>query len=99
MGQWFPGHIAKAEKELKEQLKLMDVVIEVRDGRIPMSTSHPQASIFISFSKFKNINFVKYPLRIDMNDVLCYDEGCIEDAKTSFGTFIVCIDRYTLQNP
>ncbi|KAG4916091.1 hypothetical protein JHK87_053648 [Glycine soja] len=42
--QWFPGHIAKAEKELKEQLKLMDVVIEVRDGRIPMSTSHPQAS-------------------------------------------------------
>ncbi|WVY91329.1 hypothetical protein V8G54_036843 [Vigna mungo] len=51
--QWFPGHIAKAEKELKEQLKLMDVVIEVRDGRIPMSTSHPQASIFISFLKFK----------------------------------------------
>ncbi|GAU44548.1 hypothetical protein TSUD_335300 [Trifolium subterraneum] len=27
--QWFPGHIAEAEKELKEQLKLMDVVIEM----------------------------------------------------------------------
>ncbi|KAF3787481.1 DAR GTPase 3 [Nymphaea thermarum] len=40
--QWYPGHIAKAEKELKDQLKLMDVVIEVRDARIPMSTSHPQ---------------------------------------------------------
>ncbi|KAK3019608.1 hypothetical protein RJ639_005027, partial [Escallonia herrerae] len=40
--QWYPGHIAKTEKELKEQLKLMDVVIEVRDARIPMSTSHPQ---------------------------------------------------------
>lgn len=39
--QWYPGHIAKTERELKEQLKLMDVVIEVRDGRIPMSTSHP----------------------------------------------------------
>ncbi|KAM7254226.1 hypothetical protein ACFE04_031908 [Oxalis oulophora] len=39
--QWYPGHIAKTEKELKEQLKLMDVVIEVRDARIPMSTSHP----------------------------------------------------------
>jgi len=47
----------------------MDVVIEVRDGRIPMSTSHPQASIFLSFLKFKNINFVKYPPKIDMNDV------------------------------
>ncbi|KAM3687428.1 hypothetical protein ACB098_10G077800 [Castanea mollissima] len=40
--QWYPGHIAKTEKELKEQLKLMDVVIEIRDARIPLSTSHPQ---------------------------------------------------------
>lgn len=39
--QWYPGHIAKTEKELKEQLKLMDVVIEVRDARIPLSTTHP----------------------------------------------------------
>ncbi|XP_068663761.1 DAR GTPase 3, chloroplastic isoform X2 [Aristolochia californica] len=39
--QWYPGHIAKTEKELKNQLKLMDVVIEVRDARIPLSTSHP----------------------------------------------------------
>ncbi|XP_010542870.1 PREDICTED: DAR GTPase 3, chloroplastic [Tarenaya hassleriana] len=39
--QWYPGHIMKTEKELKEQLKLMDVVIEVRDARIPLSTTHP----------------------------------------------------------
>lgn len=45
--QWYPGHIAKTEKELKEQLKLMDVVIEVRDARIPMSTSHPQMNLWI----------------------------------------------------
>ncbi|XP_014495860.1 DAR GTPase 3, chloroplastic [Vigna radiata var. radiata] len=49
--QWFPGHIAKAEKELKEQLKLMDVVIEVRDGRIPMSTSHPQMDVWLGNRK------------------------------------------------
>ncbi|PLS67608.1 MAG: ribosome biogenesis GTPase YlqF, partial [Cyanobacteria bacterium M5B4] len=30
--QWYPGHIAKAEKALKEQLKLVDVVLEVRDA-------------------------------------------------------------------
>lgn len=46
MAQWYPGHIAKTEKELKEQLKLMDVVIEVRDARIPLSTTHPQVSFF-----------------------------------------------------
>ncbi|KAI9081655.1 hypothetical protein K1719_036391 [Acacia pycnantha] len=49
--QWFPGHIAKAEKELKEQLKLMDVVIEVRDARIPMSTSHPQMDLWLGNKK------------------------------------------------
>ncbi|KAL2320948.1 hypothetical protein Fmac_029917 [Flemingia macrophylla] len=54
--QWFPGHIAKAEKELKEQLKLMDVVIEVRDGRIPLSTSHPQAMHHRSFELRRNLD-------------------------------------------
>lgn len=46
-GQWYPGHIAKTEKELKEQLKLMDVVIEVRDARIPLSTCHPQVRLLV----------------------------------------------------
>ncbi|XP_038887632.1 DAR GTPase 3, chloroplastic isoform X2 [Benincasa hispida] len=45
--QWYPGHIAKTEKELKHQLKLMDVVIEVRDARIPLSTSHPQMDAWL----------------------------------------------------
>ena len=34
MVQWYPGHIAKAERALKEQLKAVDIVLEVRDGRI-----------------------------------------------------------------
>ena len=38
--QWYPGHIAKAEKKLKETIKRVDLVIEVRDARIPLSTSH-----------------------------------------------------------
>lgn len=39
--QWYPGHIAKAERSLREQLKAVDMVLEVRDGRCPMSTRHP----------------------------------------------------------
>ena len=39
--QWYPGHIAKAERTLRDALRLVDVVIEVRDSRIPISTSHP----------------------------------------------------------
>ncbi|MEO1376718.1 MAG: ribosome biogenesis GTPase YlqF [Cyanobacteria bacterium J06635_10] len=45
--QWYPGHIAKAERQLKEQLKLVDVVLEVRDARIPLSTHHPQVPEWI----------------------------------------------------
>ena len=37
---WYPGHIAKAERALKEKLSLVDVVIEVLDARLPMSSSY-----------------------------------------------------------
>ena len=39
--QWYPGHIAKAERKLHEVLSAVDVVVEVRDARIPTSTTHP----------------------------------------------------------
>ncbi|MDI9634973.1 ribosome biogenesis GTPase YlqF [Geitlerinema splendidum] len=45
--QWYPGHIAKAEKALKEQLKRVDVVLEVRDARIPLATEHPQVKQWV----------------------------------------------------
>ncbi|MEA5619211.1 ribosome biogenesis GTPase YlqF [Cronbergia sp. UHCC 0137] len=45
--QWYPGHIAKAEKNLKEQLKRVDVVLEVRDARIPLATNHPQMNDWV----------------------------------------------------
>lgn len=37
---WYPGHIAKAERKLKEQLSLVDAVIEVLDARIPLSSRY-----------------------------------------------------------
>lgn len=45
--QWYPGHIAKAEKALAEQLKRVDVVLEVRDARIPLATHHPRINQWI----------------------------------------------------
>jgi ribosome biogenesis GTPase A len=39
--QWYPGHIAKAEQQLKRNLEKVDLVIEVRDARIPLATGHP----------------------------------------------------------
>lgn len=40
--QWYPGHIAKAERQLSETLKAVDVVVEVRDARAAKATSHPK---------------------------------------------------------
>lgn len=45
--QWYPGHIAKAEKALQEQLKRVDVVLEVRDARIPLASHHPALANWI----------------------------------------------------
>lgn len=39
--QWFPGHMAKARREVQEQLKLVDFVIELVDARAPNSSQNP----------------------------------------------------------
>ena len=39
--QWFPGHMTKARREMQENLKLVDLVIELRDCRIPLSSKNP----------------------------------------------------------
>jgi ribosome biogenesis GTPase A len=40
--QWFPGHMAKTRRILAENLKLVDVVIELLDARIPRSSKNPE---------------------------------------------------------
>ena len=44
---WFPGHMAKTERELKENLKKVDLVAEVIDARIPISSQNPDISSII----------------------------------------------------
>ncbi|MCK5388438.1 MAG: ribosome biogenesis GTPase YlqF [Candidatus Izimaplasma sp.] len=39
--QWYPGHMAKTKKEVKEKIKLVDVVLELLDARIPFSSQNP----------------------------------------------------------
>lgn len=39
--QWFPGHIAKAQRELREKIGLVDCVIELVDARLPVSSHFP----------------------------------------------------------
>ncbi len=39
--QWFPGHMAKTRRQIKESLKLVDGVVEIVDARIPVSSKNP----------------------------------------------------------
>ncbi len=39
--QWYPGHMAKTKKQIKEKIKLVDIVLELLDARIPYSSQNP----------------------------------------------------------
>lgn len=39
--QWFPGHMSKARRQVQENLKYVDFVIELVDARLPMSSRNP----------------------------------------------------------
>ena len=39
---WFPGHMAKTRRQITEDLKLIDVVVELLDARIPISSQNPE---------------------------------------------------------
>ena len=39
--QWYPGHMTKAKRQMQEDMKLIDVVVELLDARIPLSSRNP----------------------------------------------------------
>jgi len=41
MIQWYPGHMAKAKREIEEKLKFVDIVFELVDARVPISSRNP----------------------------------------------------------
>ena len=51
--QWFPGHMAKARREISEKMKLIDIVIELVDARAPLSSKNPLFSNIFPISIYK----------------------------------------------
>lgn len=46
--QWFPGHMTKAKRGMQEKLKMVDMVIELRDARIPLASANPMIKDIIN---------------------------------------------------
>ncbi len=45
--QWFPGHMTKTKRKIQSSLKLIDVVVEILDARIPLSSHNPDLAEII----------------------------------------------------
>lgn len=61
--QWYPGHMAKAAREVTESLKIVDVIIEVLDSRLPESSRNPMMA-----TKLQNKPTVLALAKADMAD-------------------------------
>nr|APP88132.1 hypothetical protein PCKR_345 [Paulinella micropora] len=49
--QWYPGHIAKAEHLLSHSIASVDLIIEIRDARVPFSSTHPRLKLWCQDKK------------------------------------------------
>ena len=45
---WYPGHMAKTRRLITENLKLVDIVVELLDARIPLSSKNPDIDNIIN---------------------------------------------------
>ena len=43
--QWFPGHMAKALRQIREQMPLVDILFELVDARVPYSSQNPEVAL------------------------------------------------------
>ena len=55
---WFPGHMAKTRRQITEDLKMIDVVVEILDARIPMSSQNPDIRQITQNKKKSKCNFL-----------------------------------------
>jgi ribosome biogenesis GTPase A len=69
---WFPGHMNKAIKQIKAKLKLVDIVLEVRDARVPLVSGNPALNAALGL-KSKLIVFNKANLA-DQDNIKLWKE-------------------------
>lgn len=83
--QWYPGHMTKAKRQMQEDIKLIDLVIELVDARLPQSSRNPDIDE-LGKNKFRLILMNKFDLA----------DPKTTDAWTAFfkekGYSVVCLD-------
>jgi len=101
---WYPGHMAKAKKSLTENLFLIDMIIDLVDARIPVSSKNPDIKN-LAPSKFKVLLLNKSDLAdpevtkkfielFKKNDYSCLDIDCL--TKKNFDKLNKLINKFAL---
>ena len=78
--QWYPGHMTKAMRSMQEDIKLVDLVVEVVDARIPISSRNPEIDT-LAEKKARLILLNK----ADLADKI-YNDKCQTDRKRRLNT-------------
>lgn len=83
--QWFPGHMTRTKRKITEMLPLVDIVVEVVDARIPISSRNPDLDTLVS----------KKPRLLILNKADIADETATEDWLRYYrkqGVFAIAVD-------
>lgn len=86
--QWFPGHMAKTRRLIKENLPLVDAVVEVLDSRVPQSSANPELKEIIG-----NKPLIKLLNKCDAADEKATKQWL--DFYKSNGDFAISVDCKT----
>jgi len=82
---WFPGHMAKAKRNIEDSLKLIDAVIEIRDARCPLASANEDlAALYENKPRLVVLN------RIDLADGKVTQDWCRYFER--FGFSVLCVD-------
>lgn len=83
--QWYPGHMTKAKRMMQEDIKLIDIVVELLDARAPFSSKNPDIDE-LAKNKYRLILLNKY----DLADPKATAEW--EKYFKGKGYFVLCLD-------
>ena len=70
--QWYPGHMTKAKRQMQEDIKLIDLIIEIVDARIPLASRNPDIDEL--GKKVKNVR-IKYRRKQEWKLVKYHQKG------------------------
>ena len=83
--QWYPGHMTKAKRMMQEDIKLIDIVIELLDARVPLSSKNPDIDE-LAKNKYRLILLNKTDLSDPVKTVKW------EEYFKEKGYFVLCLD-------